>query len=228
MSNKIFLLFFLGILSVFCVDRLPNTRDIFEKLYAQAEKNNPPQFSARLESKLITAQLRRIPKDKINFGKKPWVRFVFKQGHGFKIVIEHVDNYYKNMLSLYEDILAQSGLFLVMGRKNTYSKFIGDYRLYWLKGKKNLPHTLKIVEKDALKGDYGVFYIASNWQVQESKYYEDNKKVAELYYYYSSLSNYIVISNLTLNISQNSGEKKIAFSFEDYDFSKSSIGGAFD
>lgn len=213
---------------VFASDKLPTSREIFSNLYTQGVKTTPPQFSASLKSKLVAAQLKRIPKDKLVFGKTPHVRFVFKQGKGFKIIIEHVDEYYKNMFALYEDILEQSGLYLVMGKKNTYSKFIGHYRLYWLKGEKNLPHTLKIIEKDALPGDYGIFYATKDWKIQQSEYYEDNKKVAELLYEYSFQSNYTVVSNLTLNILKPSKKRKVEFKFEAYDFSEKSIKGAFD
>ena len=206
----------------------PTTREIFNNLQRANQKTVPPHFSATLSSKLVTAQIKRIPKNKINFNKKPIVKFVFKEGYGFRIVIEHVDDYYKNMFALYEEDLVRSGLYLATGDKNTYSKFIGSYKLYWLKKSKDFPYRLKIIEKDALPGDYSVFYVKENWQIKKSDYYEDNKKIAELIYHYFALSNYTVISKLTLKIFKKKAINKVEFNFEDYDFSKNSIKGLMD
>ena len=204
---------------------LPTTKEIFNNMRSANQKTVPSHFSATLSSKLVDAQIKRIPKDKIDFGKKPIVKFIFREGHGFRIVIEHVDDYYKNMFALYEEDLVKSGLYLVTGNKNTYSEFIGHYKLYWLKASKTFPHRLKIIEKDALPGDYSIFFIREDWQIKKSDYYENNKKVAEVIYHYLNLSNYTVISNLTLNMIKKKGKNKIEFNFENYDFSKDSIKG---
>ena len=203
-------------------ESLPNPREIFHNLQSKWGERTPTQFLARVDSPLIKSQLKRIPRDRIEFGEKPYVIFVFKKGVGFRILIRHVDEYHQAMFSLYEDILYRAGLFATIGEKNTYAKFIGDYRLYWLRGTKAYPRRLKIVEKDALPGDHGIFSCDSNWIVQYSEYYEEEKKVAAVDIRYQQINQYELPKTLNVQLFE---EKKRRFSLHlsDFDFSPQAV-----
>ena len=196
---------------------LPTPKEIFENLKEAWDKKTPTHLSAVVSSKLINAQLKRIPKDKITFGKKPYVQFIFKKGLGFRILIKNVDQYYEHMLSLYEEMISKSGLFVTIDKSNTYPKFIGQFKLYWLKGTSNFPNRIKIVEKDALPGDYGIFYLDDKWNILKSEYYEEKKKVGSLQIEYSDFKSYRLIKKLVLQFEDAGKKETVDFVFDSYD-----------
>ena len=123
------------------------------------------------------------------------------------------------MFAPYEDTLSKSGLFFAMGRYNTYSAFIKRYKMYWLKPE-DFKYKIKIVEKEALPGDYAVFYFNGDWILLKSEYYENNKVVATADLEYEKIKSYLLPVELGIEIHNRKGIDNVSFSFTDFSFKK--------
>jgi len=163
----------------FCA-AIPDTKEIFSAISSFNNAHTPPFFMAQITSAFIDAQLKNIPKEKINYGSTPSVYLVFQKGRDVRIWVDNVDDYYRFSFSIFEDILHKSGLFMGINTYSTYPSFIRQYQIFWIKGDELHPVKIKVVEKGALKGDYGIYFFSELWQLTGSEYYENNQLTAVL------------------------------------------------
>ena len=213
-----YIIFFFYLLFSFTYS-LPNVREIFTSLHTNRTKLMPDYFEVSLESSLISQQIKRIPKSKISLGGTPELMLIFKKNDNFKLILKNVEPYYQNFFSLYESVVAQSGIFATVDRYNDYSKFIGNYRLYWLQSSQ-FKYSIKLIEKEALSGDYAIFSLDGDWFVVESTYYEENKKKAFCQYTYEYIREYKLPVNLkvTLFSDKKKQPQKLNIFFKNYSF----------
>ena len=191
MSNSKFLFFTIFfLLAQHLFAKLPGTREIFSNLHYHWNTQTPEEFNITIDGILIQKQLANIPKDRITFGQTPFCLLHFKKGKQIQLIIKNVDRYYEEILSPLESIFARSGLFMTINEDNTYSKFIGKYRLYWMKPVEGYTYRIKAIEKDALDGDYGYFLLDENWIVKEVHYFQSDKLVGILNIGYQTFNNY--------------------------------------
>ena len=111
----------------------------------------------------------------IVFGKKPFVTLNFKRGHEPRIIIENVSDFYKNMLSIYEEFVSASGLFFGIKKIQTFEDFQKEYKMKPISEKK-IKTILQVEEIDGLKGNYGLFTIGEDGQIIETEFFENNTR----------------------------------------------------
>lgn len=196
-----------------------SNKEVFEAVQAAADKATPESLRCKVVSSLVDAQLRQVPKDKIVYGQIPFVEMLFKKGYGFRLMVRNVDDYFVRLLGIYEPILAQSGLFMTLDKRNTFAAFSKFYEFSWQAGDEAFPNKVKVRERDSLPGDYGVYYYDKDWYLQKSEYFEANQLKATLKLGYLASGAYNLVSTFDLivlnqkNLSSLSG-KLYDFSFE--------------
>lgn len=188
--------------------------EIYHIIQTQQKSSTPEHFSAALSSDLVQAQIRRIPKKSIQFDKNPVAVLYFNRSQGFNIKILNVDEYYGEALSLYEETLTQSGLYITLGNYDSYEKFSKRFDLS-LKGSNNEGHVVKVVDKEELPGNYAEFYFDKDWILIKSLYFENKKLVSTTNYFYTNIKGYSLISKINLEF-ENSSSNNTTLTLKDF------------
>lgn len=178
-------------------------RSVFESLQKFRRDTLPPEFKADIKSPLFSNQFKNIPEDKITYNKKPVLKAAFKQNHNPSLILEGVSDFYKFYFSFFEQILLKSGIFTGVAENHNYRDFIKNYMMYWYKGTARYPNILKMIEADALEGDYGRYYLSDKWQIHKGEFFTDKKKVLSFEITYFRTNHYILPEVINVKIFQN-------------------------
>ena len=180
----------------------PTSREIYTSIKTRNDQLTPDSYKADLQSPLINAQLKNLPKESRIFGKTPYVTFEFKKKEKTRLHIENVENYQSSFFSIYEDILLRSGMLLGLYKWNEYEKFIKEHQIFLTinPDKKKYVYKVKIEEKEALPGDYGEYYFSKDWDLLFSKYFINNKLSAEIDFFYTWQGNYRFVKKLKIKL----------------------------
>jgi hypothetical protein len=192
--------------------------ELFGALQEAADRNTPEHLRCRIASPLVDAQIRQIPKDKIEFNATPYAELLFKKGVGFRLMVRHVDDYYVRKLGIFEDILEQSGLFVGVGRRNTWALFTRAWDLSELPPDEAGLRRLKVRERDGIPGDYGIYFMSQDWVLQKSEFYEGNKVRATLALTWQKLGAVQVVSALALAVREDKNLSSLSVRFTDFKF----------
>ncbi|MFC1503887.1 hypothetical protein ACFL6D_00565 [Spirochaetota bacterium] len=178
--------------------------------------HTPASFHAELEGVLIKKQLQTIPKNMVLFGKKPYAAFYFKKGFDPRIIVLHVEDFYKNMLSVYEELISDTGIFWGIKSIPAYRAHLREYDHYLFK-KPDDRTGIKIVEREGLPGDYAVFTADKAGKIVSSKYFQNNKEQMECSISYESVATYLLPSSIELTfLNEDFSYKKMTINFVRY------------
>ncbi|MBN8215294.1 MAG: hypothetical protein J0L75_01570 [Spirochaetes bacterium] len=191
--------------------------ELFNALQQAADRNTPEHLRCRIVSPLVDAQIRQIPRDKIEFNAVPYAELLFKKGVGFRLMVRHVDDYYVRKLGIFEDILEQSGLFVGVGRRNTWALFSRAWEISELPEEGGL-RRIKVRERDGLPGDYGIYYLSADWTLQKSEFFEGNQIRATLALSWQKLGEVSVVSTLALSVREDKRLTNLSVRFTDFKF----------
>ncbi len=153
--------------------------EIYSNIQTALDQRIPESFKAKITSPLVDAQFKQIPKDKITFGTQPYAELIFRKGVGVRLMVRNVDDYFSRLLSIYEEMLGQAGFMLTQGKTRDFATFNKKYELSFSTNN-GTETVLKIKERDALPGDYGLYYFDSDWNLTHSDYFEANVMKAQL------------------------------------------------
>lgn len=156
---------------------------VLKEFFAERKDSWISYLKAEMKSPLITTQIKKIPKNKIEFGKTPTVHLEFTADKGVKILVTHVDPYYQSYLSIYESTLTQSGYPVILGQFPTWEKFSKQYQII-----EQNKTSIRVQIKGGLPEDYALFFLQKDHQIHKAKYFENQKEVAELSYEYKKYS----------------------------------------
>lgn len=183
-------------LSIFCTIALFSTvsaaetldfSEVFEKIRKKNEKDLGKKIDARLESALLSLQLKNIPAEMVEFGKKPELRLVFHQGKKPNLVLENVSPFYSSFFSPYEEILQKSGLFLGVDNHRSLESFSKEFIIEKvIKTDYDIKATVR--EKEGLKGDYAIFHYDENYQLKHADFYENGELTVIASFFFKKLN----------------------------------------
>ena len=191
--------------------------EIYGLIKSEHQKIFPKQFRATVDSLLVIKQLETIPRDKVIFGKKPYVELLFKENLPLKLKVRNVESYYKDFFEVYETILIRSGFFFGVNQYYRAASFLKAYRLVWDATQKRV----QIFEREGLPGDYGFFYVDEGFKIIGSEFFENNKKVGEVKFIHKKIKDFVVIDALSIWFLKDKTSKKIIFDVKlsHFDFS---------
>lgn len=161
---------------------------VFEKIRINNERDLGKKIEARLDSSLLSLQLKNIPKEMIEFGKKPELYLIFHQGKKPKLALKNVSPFYSSFFSPYEEILQKSGLFLGVDNHRTLESFSKEFIIEKIEKTTNdIKATVK--GKDGLEGDYAIFYYDDDYQLKHADFYEANELTAIASFFFKKADN---------------------------------------
>ncbi len=205
---RIFLFLKLLLLCFFFTNAYPYSgEEIYNLIKSGHQRIFPKQFRATVDSLLVTKQLETIPRDKVIFGKRPYVQLLFKEKLPLKLKVKNVESYYKDFFEVYEAILIRSGFFFGVNQFYTAASFLKAYRLVWDAAQKRV----QIFEREELPGDYGFFYVDESFKIIRSEFFENNKKIGEIKFVHKKIKEFVVIDTLSIWFLEEGTHKKITF-----------------
>ncbi|BBM89854.1 hypothetical protein COTS27_01567 [Spirochaetota bacterium] len=208
-----------------------------EALYETIKKANndrlPKYFSARLSAATVSLQIKNVPKEMIDFGKKPELHFHFKKNGAPRLVLNNVADFYKNFFAPYEEIFARSGLFLGIDGSSGKERFLQQFSVSAPK-KSEEGASITIRERKGLPGDYAEYLFDDNWLIKQALFYEANTQTSEVKFYFTRKNNYTLPKRILVYLtgpqslqlaapqssttSQNASADHIFITFSDYKF----------
>lgn len=171
----------------FAAETLDNAT-VFEKIKAGNEKDLGKKIEARLESSLLSLQLKNIPKEMVEFGKKPELYLIFHRGKKPELVLKNVSPFYNSFFSPYEEILQKSGLFLGVDNHRTLESFSKEFTIEKIEKTTNDIKAM-VKEKDGLEGDYAIFYYDDDYRLKHADFYEANELTAIASFFFKKAEN---------------------------------------
>ena len=91
---------------VYAEDAALNFEDIYDKMKEKYSSIYPKKFEAYINGKIVEKQIATIPQKSYTSSKENIkLKFTFQQGAKPTLVLENVDNFYRNMFSVFEGAL---------------------------------------------------------------------------------------------------------------------------
>ncbi len=159
-----------------------DTKSVYEQIQKFNEQFMPESFQVELTSLLIKSQLKNIPKEMVDFDKKPRLLLLFKRGRSPRLKVQHVNSFYVNFFSPYEKLISFSGLFLGVDRYNSYEKL---HMFFIFKAKQQGDKfIISARERGALSGDYAEYVFSQSLKLISAKFYEAGILGAETHFFF--------------------------------------------
>ena len=213
---------------------LPFSKEEFNAIVTRNKKNYPSNFNVTLKSPFIKNQINKnIPRDKIKFNSKPYLSFIFEENKRFDFVLKNVSEFYESFFNGFLAIFKKSGfLFGLEKDTNSYEKITKKYRIKNIDSKDKLykkysflgyDKLIKVTDKKAIPGDYALYFFNKEFDISYSEYFEDNKKVSHIIFFYSLKKKRKIVKKIEVFFNKKNAQSgTFQVEFLDYSFLKKS------
>ena len=178
---------------VYAEDAALNFEDIYDKMKEKYSSIYPKKFEAYINGKIVEKQIATIPQKSYTSSKENIkLKFTFQQGAKPTLVLENVDNFYRNMFSVFEGALETTGFYAIVGNATTYSSFSQKFNLETIDENKNeYKITLRAKGEDK---NYSINYTVNKdtLLVERAEYYNKKSKIYDVNIYYTEIGDYIL------------------------------------
>lgn len=173
-----------------------DAKSFFVELQKKETSRVPEYYQSEISSLLVREQLKTIPDDQIVFGKKPEAWFMYYKEEGFRLWLENVEPFYRDLLNIYSDVLEQSGLYFTLLRSGDYARFRQYYNMTVKKSDE--AYELTLTEVEGMPGDKAVLFYDSEYKLLSSDYYENGEKVLVVGYRFANVGGKQVLSSINM------------------------------
>lgn len=190
-------IFIIALFPICIYSQEPNLKDNFKDLYSKMKEKHssiyPKTFEAYIEGKIVDMQISTIPERNYTSSKdKIKLKFSFTQGTKPTMTLENVDGFYRNMFSVFEEILETTGFYAVVGNTQNFNSFSEKFIFEDLKEEKE---KYKVVLR--AKGedkDYSVNYTIGKESllIEKVEYYNKKSKIYDADILYTNIEKYTI------------------------------------
>ncbi len=190
-------IFIIALFPICIYSQEPNLKDNFKELYSKMKEKHssiyPKTFEAYIEGKIVDMQISTIPEKNYTSSKdKIKLKFSFTQGTKPTMTLENVDGFYRNMFSVFEEILETTGFYAVVGNAQNFNSFSEKFIFEDLKEEKE---KYKVVLR--AKGedkDYSVNYTIGKESllIEKVEYYNKKSKIYDADILYTNIEKYTI------------------------------------
>ncbi len=186
-----------------------NKKTLFNKI---KQKNNaylPKSFTAMVTGRAVRKSVAKIPKK--SYKGNPYVKFLFHKKYGERIIVENVEEIYKDRFAVYLNMYKDFKIFLKP--KKTYSSFTNRYE-WKIIGQNSANYIIRMRKKTTSKGNYfKIFINKRTLQITLVINYKNNSPAARYYIVYKQIGSYRVVSRLHFRGNINGKFHRITFYF---------------
>lgn len=213
--KKIIILIFVNIIFyhiAYSEDNAVNFQDLYDKMKEKYSSIYPKKFEAYIKGKIVEKQIATIPQKSYTSSKENIkLKFTLQQGAKPTLILENVDNFYRNMFSVFEGALETTGFYAIVGNAANYSSFSQKFNLETINENKN---EYKITVR--AKGEdhnYSVNYTVNKETllVERAEYYNKKSKIYDVNIYYTEIENYILPERIKYKSSDGRVNSEIEF-----------------
>ena len=197
---------------VYAEDAALNFEDIYDKMKEKYSSIYPKKFEAYINGKIVEKQIATIPQKSYTSSKENIkLKFTFQQGAKPTLILENVDNFYRNMFSVFEGALETTGFYAIVGNATAYSSFSQKFNVETIDENKNeYKITLRAKGEDK---NYSINYTVNKETllVERAEYYNKKSKIYDVNIYYTEIGDYILPERIKYRSSDGRVNSEIEF-----------------
>lgn len=210
--KKIILIIITLYISAYTQNADINFQDIYNKMKEKYSSMYPKKFEAYIDGKIVQRQIDTIPAKSYTKTKNDIkLKFTFSQGNKPSIILENVDNFYRNIFSVFEGALETIGFYTLVADADDYNSLSKKFTFEAVKENKNDYYiTLRAKGQNA---DYSVNYTVNKntYIIERAEYYNKKSKIYDVYIFYEEMNNYILPKTIKYKSSDGKVNSEIEF-----------------
>jgi hypothetical protein len=201
----VFLIFLLISVSLFGI----NEKQLFQRMKQKNRGYLPKSFTSIVVGKSIQKSLAKIPRK--SYRGKPYVKFLYHEKYGERIIVKNVEQIYKDRFAVYLNMYKDFKFFLKKGK--SYNDF--NSRHVWkIMNVNSKYYVIKMRKKRNRPTDYFRLNVDRNSLLILSVIkYKNNRPTDRFYISYKRIRKYVIPSQLSFRGTINRKFRRITFYF---------------